>query len=597
VDTGWSHEVQRSAQADRVAEEGVTMVDSTLAEREPAAVDRDERGRRPAKELDRGLKLVVLWHVAGAMASIVMLLLASRSGDEELPATIGVFLRLFAIASFVANAASAFGVARRQSWGRTTSLVTNYLVFVVAIVAVVHQFGGFTAIGSLGEGLSKAVIPFIVVSVGLLWVLVAGQIAASHPTAPGPRRLRRGGWIVAAIGSIAFVVVADPSGMISTILDRIVQPVTIGTMLLAAGALVATRFMWQRDVGRIFGTTASVERTLTGLAFLSPNLLGFLFFFAGPVLFSLVVSFYDWKTTGTGRSFVGIDNYVEALSLDFSTASGPGAGVEVLKSNYQVLMHLDWFGQHWVIGARDVTFWLSLRNITIFLVLAVPLSVLPALGLSSILASQLRGMKIFRAVYFIPSVAGVIGVAIIWGQLFQSTVGWINYLIKRAGDILPFVEAPAEGQAWLSDNSTALLAMVIVFAWMSFGFNTVLYLAGHQAIPKELYEAAEIDGARTWKIFRRITVPQLRNTTFYVLITTSILALQLFDIVWILSTPQPGGPDNATMTPVIALYNEAFKDNNRGYASALAWVLFAIIFAFTFAQFRRDREGATGGLA
>ncbi len=351
------------------------------------------------------------------------------------------------------------------------------------------------------------------------------------------------------------------------------------------------------DVGRLFGTTASTERTLTGLAFLSPNLLGFLFFFAGPVLFSLVVSFFDWKTTGTGRTFIGIDNYIEALSLDFSTATARGAGVEVLKDNYQVLMHLDWFGQNWVIGARDVTFWLSLRNIMFFLVLAVPLSVLPALGLSSILASQLRGMKIFRAVYFVPSVAGVIGVAIIWGQLFQSTVGWINYLIKRTGDIVPFVDAPEQGQAWLSDNTTALLAMVIVFSWMSFGFNTVLYLAGHQAIPKELYEAAEIDGARAWKIFRRITVPQLRNTTFYVLITTSILALQLFDIVWILSTPQPGGPDNATMTPVIALYNEAFKDNNRGYASALAWVLFAIIFVFTFAQFRRDRDGATGGMA
>jgi ABC-type sugar transport system permease subunit len=112
-----------------------------------------------------------------------------------------------------------------------------------------------------------------------------------------------------------------------------------------------------------------------------------------------------------------------------------------------------------------------------------------------------------------------------------------------------------------------------------------------------LYEAAEIDGARAWKIFRRITVPQLRNTTFYVLITTSILALQLFDIVWILSTPQPGGPDNATMTPVIALYNEAFKQNNRGYASALAWVLFAIVFVFTFAQFRRERDSATGGLS
>ena len=322
---------------------------------------------------------------------------------------------------------------------------------------------------------------------------------------------------------MSFVIVADPSGMLSTIAERIVQPVTIATVVLAVAALAATRFMWQRDVGRVFGTTASTERALTGLAFLSPNLLGFLFFFAGPVIFSLVVSFYDWKTTGTSRSFVGIDNYTQALSIDVASSPTGNAGGEVLKSGYQVLMHLDWFGQHWVLGARDVTFWLSLRNIIFFLVLAVPLSVLPALFLSSILASQLRGIKVFRAIYFIPSVAGVIGVAIIWGQLFQSTVGWINYIIKRAGDILPFVEAPAQGQAWLSSNSTALLAMVIVFAWMSFGFNTVLYLAGHQSIPKELYEAAEIDGARAWKIFRRITVPQLRNTTFYVLITTSIL--------------------------------------------------------------------------
>ena len=573
------------------------MVDSTVTGSETPTVDQGELERRSVRRLDLGLRLVVLWHVAGAAAAVVMMLLAGRSGDDELPATIGIFLQVFAIATFVAHAAAAFGVSQRRRWGRTVSLVVTYLTFVVAVVAVVHQLGGFTAIGSLGEGLSKAVVPFLVISVGLLWVLIAGQIAANKPTAPGPRLLRRGGWIVAGIGSVWFVIAADPSGMVSTVLDRIVQPVTIATVVLAAASFVVTRFMWQRDVGRIFGTTASVERTLTGLAFLSPNLLGFLFFFAGPVLFSLVVSFYDWKTTGTGRSFIGIDNYVEALSLDFASAPAANAGVEVLKSNYQVLMHLDWFGQNWVIGARDVTFWLSLRNITIFLVLAVPLSVLPALGLSSILASQLRGMKIFRAVYFIPSVAGVIGVAIIWGQLFQSTVGWINYLIKRGGDLLPFVEAPAEGQAWLSSNSTALLAMVIVFAWMSFGFNTVLYLAGHQAIPKELYEAAEIDGARAWKIFRRITVPQLRNTTFYVLITTSILALQLFDIVWILSTPQPGGPDNATMTPVIALYNEAFKDNNRGYASALAWVLFAIIFVFTFAQFRRDREGASGGMA
>lgn len=569
------------------------MTDPTTMERDAATVDESQSDKGMAP----GLRLMVFWHIAGAAAAVVMVLLASRTGDEELPAAIGVFLRLFAIASFVAHAAAAFGVAQRRRWGRTLSLVVDYLTFVVAVVAVIHQLGGFTAIGKLGTGFSKAFVPFLVIAVGLIWVLVAGQIAANKPAAQGPKQLRRAGWVIAALGFVWFVIAADPSGMLSTFFERIVQPVTIASSVLAIASLAATRFMWQRDVGRVFGTTASTERALTGLAFLSPNLLGFLFFFAGPVVFSLVVSFYDWKTTGTSRSFVGIDNYIQALSIDVASSPTANAGGEVLNSGYQVLMHLDWFGQHWVLGARDVTFWLSLRNILIFLVLAVPLAVLPALFLSSILASQLRGIKVFRAIYFIPSVAGVIGVAIIWGQLFQSTVGWINYIIKRAGDILPFVEAPAEGQAWLSSNSTALLAMVIVFAWMSFGFNTVLYLAGHQGIPKELYEAAEIDGARTWKIFRRITVPQLRNTTFYVLITTSILALQLFDIVWILSTPQPGGPDNATMTPVIALYNEAFKQNNRGYASALAWVLFAIVFVFTFAQFRRERDGATGGMA
>jgi len=549
----------------------------------------------PTVALRRGLTLVTLWHILGVVAGAGMMLLARRGGDQELPGTIGIALQLFAIAAFATHAYAAYGIRTHRHHARSASLVVNYLTFVVAAVAVLHQFGAFRAIGSLGEGLNKAFVPFLVAAIGLVWILVAGQISTSRPAAKSPPVLRRAGRVLVVVASAWFVIAADPTGMLSAITDQITSPLTLASIALAAGALVATRFMWHRDVGRLFNTTSSEERTLSGLAFLSPNLIGFLFFFAGPLVFSLIVSFFDWKTTGTSRSFVGIDNYVEALSIDFASSASANAGVEALKPGYQVLMHLDWFGQNWLIGARDVTFWLSLRNIIVFLVLAVPLSVLPALGLSSILASELPRAKIFRAIYFVPSVAGVIGVAIIWGQMFQSTVGWINYIIKRTGDILPFVDAPSEGHPWLSSNSTALLAMVIVFAWMNFGFNTVLYLAGHQAIPKDLYEAAEIDGARTWKIFRRITVPQLRNTTFYVLITTSILALQLFDIVWILSTPQPGGPDNATMTPVIALYNEAFRNNNRGYASALAWVLFIIIFGFTFAQFRRDRDAATPG--
>jgi ABC-type sugar transport system permease subunit len=556
---------------------------------------RDRGPRKQRVAVATGIRMVALWHLFGVAAGVTSMLLASRTGDDELPAAIKMLMQVFSIVVTVAHVVAAYGIFRGMRRARTVSLVTNYLLFVVAGSALLHQVGAFTAIGKFGTGLNKAFLPFLVIVVGLLWVLVASQLLSNRPLAAGPTALRKAGWGLAAIASVWFVIAADPSGMLNTLVDRISQPLTIGTAMVTAGAGLATRFMWQRRVAVHFGTSAAEEQTLSGLAFLSPNLIGFLFFFAGPLLFSLVVSFFEWKTTGTGRTFVGIDNYVRALSLDMSSADAANAGNEVLKPGYQVLMHLDWFGQNWVLGARDVEFWISLRNIFFFLVLAVPASVLPALVLSSILASRLPGMRVFRAIYFVPSVAGVIGVAIIWGQLFQSTVGWINYIIFRAGEILPFVDPPENGHPWLSSNSTALLSMVVVFAWMNFGFNTVLYLAGHQSIPKELYEAADIDGANVWQVFRRITVPQLRNTTFYVLITTSILALQLFDIVWILSTPEPGGPNNATTTPVLALYEEAFQGNNQGYASALAWVLFLIIFGFTFAQFRQQKDGATSG--
>ena len=556
---------------------------------------RDRGPREPRVTVATGIRMVTIWHLFGVAAGVTSMLLASRTGDDELPVAIKLLMQVFSIVVTVAHVVAAYGTFRGLRRARTVSLVTNYLLFVVAGSALLHQVGAFTAIGKFGTGLNKAFLPFLVIVVGLLWVLVAGQLLSNRPHATGPTALRKAGWGLAAIAALWFVIAADPSGMLSTLADRITQPLTIGTAIVTVGAGMATRFMWQRRVAVHFGTSAAEEQTLSGLAFLSPNLIGFMFFFAGPLLFSLVVSFFEWKTTGTGRTFVGIDNYVRAMSLDISSADAANAGNEVLKSGYQVLMHLDWFGQNWVLGARDVEFWISLRNIFIFLVLAVPASVLPALVLSSILASRLPGMKVFRAIYFVPSVAGVIGVAIIWGQLFQSTVGWINYIILRAGEILPFVDPPSEGHPWVSSNSTALLSMVVVFAWMNFGFNTVLYLAGHQSIPKELYEAADIDGANVWQVFRRITVPQLRNTTFYVLITTSILALQLFDIVWILSTPEPGGPNNATTTPVLALYEEAFQGNNQGYASALAWVLFLIIFGFTFAQFRQQKDGATSG--
>jgi ABC-type sugar transport system permease subunit len=531
-----------------------------------------------------------VWHLIGVAASAIAVLLAQRDGDDALPGTIKFFLLGFFTATFIGHAVAAAGIHLTTKWARTVSLVVNYLVVVVAGSAALHQLNAFRAIGNLGQGLYKAFIAFMVIVVGLLWVLLAGQMLSKRPGHNPAVLLRKAGWGLAALAFVWFVIKADPSGLVSEFFDRVVQPLTLGSIAVTAGAVAGCRFMWRREAAAHFGTPQGTENALAGLAFLSPNLLGFLFFFAGPLLFSLFVSFFDWKTTNTGRSFVGLDNYIRALSLDFASADGPNAGTEVLKDGYQVVMHMDWFGQNWVMGARDKEFWLALGNITIFVVFAVPLAVIPALILSSILSSRLPGMKVFRAIYFIPSVAGVIGVAIVWGAMFDATIGWINYLL----DLVGITEA-GNGPTWLTERWKARFSMVIVFAWMNFGFNTVLYLAGHQSIPKELYEAAEIDGASTGQIFRRITVPQLRNTTFYVLITTSILALQLFDIVWILSRPEPGGPNNATTTPVLALYEEAFRNNAQGYASALAWVLFLIIFGFTFFQFRQQRDEATSG--
>ncbi|MEL6894127.1 MAG: sugar ABC transporter permease [Actinomycetota bacterium] len=554
----------------------------------------DEAPTRPVpddhRDLRLRLRLLAVWHVVGAAAGAIGVLIARRGGDDELPWMPRYALLAFFSFCFVAHLASAYGVVNRARWARPLSLAVNYLLTLVGASASLHLFNAYRAIGDLGEGLYKAFVPFLVVCVGLLWVLVGKQLLADRPTAVGPNRLRQAGWILAGLAGVWFVIVADPSGLVAAFFDSVARPLTIGAVAVTVGAAFATAFMWSRPAARHFGSPHSTDETLAGLAFLSPNLLGFMVFFAFPLLFSLWVSFFDWDTTNTTRDFIAFDNYIRALSLDVSSAEQANAGTEVLKDGYQVLMNADWFGQHWVIGARDVEFWLSLRNITVFLVLAVPLAVLPALVLSSILASHLPGMKVFRAIYFVPSVAGVIGVSIIWGQMFDATIGWINYLT----DLVGLSEAGA-GQGWLTERSTALLSMVVVFSWMSFGFNTVLYLAGHQSIPKDLYEAAEIDGASTWQIFRRITVPQLRNTTFYVLVTTSILALQLFDIVWILARPEPGGPSNATETPVLALYDEAFQNNRQGYASALAWILFIIIFGFTSFQFRQQRDEAASG--
>jgi ABC-type sugar transport system permease subunit len=203
-------------------------------------------------------------------------------------------------------------------------------------------------------------------------------------------------------------------------------------------------------------------------------------------------------------------------------------------------------------------------------------------------------MKFFRAVYFLPSIAGVVGVTLIWKQLFNSTVGYLNFMILKVTDWVGGIFGASWEAAqpqWISDDSIALIAVIILFIWQQIGFNTVLFLAGMQSIDTSLYEAADIDGASPWRKLISITVPTLRPTTVFVVATSTILALQLFNEPFILQAPAPAaGPGNSTLTPVVYLYQNAFQEFQIGYASAVAWALFILIFGITLLYFRRSGE-------
>ena len=309
--------------------------------------------------LGRQLKLLSLWHLVGAAVSVVGILLARRGGDIELPWMPRYALQGFFSFAFVAHMASAYGIGARARWVRPLSLAVNYLLTLVAAAATLHLFNAFRALGDLGEGLYKAFVPFGVICVGLLWVLLSGQMLTNRPTAVGPQRLRTAGWSVAGLASVWFVLKADPSGLILSIGDSLTRPLALGAIALTVGAALATRLMWSRAAAKHFGSTRATDEALSGLAFLSPNLLGFLIFFAFPLLFSLWVSFFDWDTTNTTRDFIGLENYIRALSIDFAHSSQSNSGTEVKKGWYQVLPNLDCFCQHSLIGARHAEYWIK----------------------------------------------------------------------------------------------------------------------------------------------------------------------------------------------------------------------------------------------
>ena len=371
-------------------------------------------------------------------------------------------------------------------------------------------------------------------------------------------------------------------------LDR---PLTIGLLALSLLSGLALWNLWQPRGANLFGATGKDSEMLSGYAFIAPNLLGFLLFFAGPLLLSLFLSFTD--SDSFRYEFTGFTNYLRIFSFDFGLLDAPNQRAsEALAAGYVELTRMNFFGQYIIIGARDRLFWVALWNTFVFCYWTTILGVLPALLVANILNSKLPGMTFFRAIYFIPSIAGVVGVAVIWKWLYNSNVGFLNYGINQVlgiVNILPGVQLDPVVIPWLANQNTALPSIIIMAAWQILGFNTILFLAGLQGVPNEIYEAATLDGAGTWQRFRYMTMPLLMPTTFFVITTTLIQTLQVFSEVFVLTPPPGGGPNNATLTSVLYLYQRGFSNFEQGYAAAIAWVLFLFIFAVTLIQFRIQR--------
>lgn len=285
------------------------------------------------------------------------------------------------------------------------------------------------------------------------------------------------------------------------------------------------------------------RNTLTALSFIAPNFIGFLLFTLIPVVFSLILAFMSWDSFSTPE-FVGLQNFQKMLS--------------------------------------DETFWISLKNTVYYTVGVVPLTLACSLGLAILLNKKVRGMKFFRVAFFFPYVTSLVAIAVVWNMLFHPALGPINQFLKM------FIENPP---GWTSSSDWALTAIIIVSVWRGMGYYMILYLAGLQSIPRELYEAASIDGANKWHHFKHVTIPSLRPTTFFVTIMLVINCFKIFDLVQVMTA---GGPGRATNVLVYQIYNEAFVKFKFGYASAISMVLFVIVLSITVIQFswnqRQERK-------
>lgn len=243
-------------------------------------------------------------------------------------------------------------------------------------------------------------------------------------------------------------------------------------------------------------------------------------------------------------------------------------------TEYDMLSDAEWVGlQNYRDLWEDEKFWKSLRVTSVYSGISVPLVLLTALGMALLLNVRFKGVTFFRGVYYLPTVMSGVAVATLWRWIFNTDYGVLNLLLDKIG---------IRGPSWLTSEEWALPALIITSLWTA-GGSMLIFLAGLQGIPADLYEAAEIDGAGMWSRFRNITMPMLSHVTFFNLVLGIIGALQVFTEAFVLTK---GGPNDSTLLLSVYLYRNAFQFLKMGYASAIAWVMFLIVLALTLIVFR-----------
>jgi len=287
-----------------------------------------------------------------------------------------------------------------------------------------------------------------------------------------------------------------------------------------------------------------IKNTAIAYSFIAPNLIGFSIFTLIPMGFALILGFMQWNLGDNTFTFVGLDNFARMRT--------------------------------------DHLFWPSVRNTIQFTLISVPLTMIFALSLALLLNNKLKGRAIFRGVMFFPYVASLIAMAAVWNQIFHPSWGPVNQLLGWLG---------INGPQW---TTTPWVIPNIAFftAWRNMGYFMIIYLAGLQSIPKELYEACAIDGANSWKRFIYITLPQLRFVTFFVSVMLTIMSFRVFDQVLMITNSDTPGSGATTM--VVHIFRVAFINWDFGYASAISLVLLALVMSITIVQFliqkRNERD-------